>query len=161
MCRSQIEAVTVSGSGLFSGFSFHHLWFMYLQANNANTIIRQFLITAVPPVSLQQTYWENSNGEEEDIKEYKAIYLAQFQSGQYPFQAFQTSTWLLWEDCAADAGWPIMAGGNGHVLRKLCEAPTNLLSQHFSISHAGQKHVDTVTWKSSVSRYFSMNRWVI
>lgn len=36
--------------------------------NNANTVIRQFLITAVLPASLQQTYWENSKGEEEDIQ---------------------------------------------------------------------------------------------
>lgn len=54
-----------------------------------------------------------------------------------------------------------MAGDNGHFLRKLCKAPTDLLSQHFSVAHAGQKRVGTVTCKSSVSSYFSMNRWVI
>lgn len=36
--------------------------------------------TAVPPVSLQQTYWENSSGEEKNAKEYEAIFLAQFQT---------------------------------------------------------------------------------
>lgn len=36
--------------------------------------------TAVPPVSLQQTYWESSSGEEKNIKEYEAVFLAQFQT---------------------------------------------------------------------------------
>jgi len=78
MCRSQIEAVMVLESGLLSGFSFHQLWFLYLQVNNANSVIRQFLIAAVPPVSLQQTYWENSNGEEEDINEYNVLFWLSF-----------------------------------------------------------------------------------
>lgn len=31
-------------------------------------------------VSLQQTYWQNSNGEEKNVKEYETIFLPQFQA---------------------------------------------------------------------------------
>lgn len=54
-----------------------------------------------------------------------------------------------------------MAGDGGYFLRKLCGAPTDLLSQHFSVAHAGKKRVDTVSCKSSVSSFFHVNRWVI
>lgn len=54
-----------------------------------------------------------------------------------------------------------MAGDNRRRLRKRCEGPTDPLSQHFRISYAGQKHVDTVASKSSVTSSFSMNWWVI
>lgn len=54
-----------------------------------------------------------------------------------------------------------MAGDGGCFLRKLCGVSTDLLSQHFSIIHARQKRVDTVSCKSSVSSFFHVNRWVI
>jgi len=41
---------------------------------------------------------------------------------------------------------------------KLCEASTNLLSQHFSIASARQKREDTAAYESAFSSYFRVNR---
>lgn len=110
--------------------------------NNANTVIRQFLITAVLPASLQQTYWENSKGEEEDIQEYKVIFLACWCSTTFWFSRLQLA---CYETTMLQMLDVVMAGelqsDNRHFLRKLHEIPADLLGQHFSLSHAGHRCV--------------------